>query len=204
MKQRKSSFGALSSGAKFGIFSIVVVLIIIIAVIAIYSSSDSTTSPPSPATTPGYTTTTPSPATTMSGSTTTPSAATTITTAAKTIVTAAKALITPAPTTKKATTPAPTTKKKPTQVTYKYPKVVDTIGSNGQFNCPGADKVLSGGTWCMFPTKEEAEKYCDSAPDCAGYSIANNDPNNKVAQVTSKSVLGVTPNTDWDWFPKST
>ena len=73
MKQRKSSFGALSSGAKFGIIGIVAILIIVIAVIAIYSSSDST-----------------------SPSQTTPKPTNSISTAAKTITTAAKALVTPA------------------------------------------------------------------------------------------------------------
>ena len=166
MKQRKSSFGALSFAANFAILIVVLVIIAITGGIIYYYTKGPTPTP-------------------------------TIAKAAKKILTTAKALITPAPT-KKDSTPAPTTKFPP-----KYPKVINTIGSNAQFNCAGAQKVLNGGIWCVFPTKEDAEKYCESNADCAGYSISKTDPNNKAAQVTSKTALNTTPNTAWDWYPKN-
>ena len=91
MTQRKSSFGALSKGAKIGILAVIAIFIIVGGVLIYYYAIDST-----PSATPKPTLAKSKP--TLAKSITT--AANSITTAAKTIVTTAKALVTPGPTTK--------------------------------------------------------------------------------------------------------
>ena len=202
MKTRHSRFGALSKNATIWIFAIVVVLFIIGGVLFYYYTKDSSPSP-------------------------TPSPTKTITKAVKSLVTTAKALITPAPTTKKGSTPAPTTKKgstpasttkkgstparttkkgstpAPTKFISKYKKVDNFLGSESQYDCPGAKNVLNGGINCEFPTKEDAENYCNSERSCPGYSINKLDPNNKIAQaITIKNLASAGPDLMWDWFQK--
>ena len=78
-----------------------------------------------------------------------------------------------------------------------YTTLQNTIGSNAQFNCPGAKGVSGDGSWCQFASEADAREYCNSNPDCTGYSKG---PGGNF-QVTTGTDQG--PNTQWTFYKKS-
>ena len=90
------------------------------------------------------------------------------------------------------------------QVVYTYPMVSGTIGSSAPFNCPGAPGVLNNGTWCQFKSITDAQNYCNSNSNCAGFSQqVQSKTSNPAYQVTTVAQLKPVTNKDWNWYPKT-
>jgi hypothetical protein len=82
---------------------------------------------------------------------------------------------------------------------HRYLQLRNTIGSVSQWNCPGAKGVVGGGNWCQFNNKQDAIDYCNSKPECAGFSQQYS--GNKTFQLTK--VLSPGANKEWQFWKKT-